>query len=37
MKNLLAFYHQLYEDGLIDPDYLTNTWDVAPASSSTSP
>lgn len=29
MKNLLAFYHQLYVDNLIDPEYLTNTWDVA--------
>ncbi len=31
MKNLLAFYHQLYADQLIDPEYLTNTWDVAEA------
>ena len=29
MKNLLAFYAQLYQEGLIDPEYLTNTWDVA--------
>ncbi len=29
MKNLLAFYAQLYADGMIDPEYLTNTWDVA--------
>ena len=27
-KNKLAFYAQLYADGLIDPDFLTNTWDV---------
>lgn len=29
MKNLLAFYHELYAQELIDPEYLTNTWDVA--------
>lgn len=29
MKELLAFYAKLYEEGLIDPEYLTNTWDVA--------
>ena len=29
MKNLLAFYHELYVNELIDPEYLTNTWDVA--------
>lgn len=29
MRNLLAFYAELYADGLIDPEYLTNTWDVA--------
>lgn len=27
-KNKLAFYAKLYEEKLIDPDYLTNTWDV---------
>lgn len=29
MKDLLAFYATLYADGMIDPEYLTNTWDVA--------
>lgn len=29
MKALLGFYAELYADGLIDPEYLTNTWDVA--------
>ena len=27
-KNKLAFYAKLYADGLLDPDFLTNTWDV---------
>ena len=29
MKNLLKFYAELYKEGLIDPEYLTTTWDVA--------
>lgn len=29
MKDLLAFYAELYAEGHIDPEYLTNTWDVA--------
>ncbi len=29
MKELLGFYAKLYAEGLIDPEYLTNTWDVA--------
>ncbi len=29
MKNLLGFYNELYAAGMIDPEYLTNTWDVA--------
>ncbi len=28
-KAKLEFYAQLYQEGLIDPDFLTNTWDVA--------
>ncbi|MFV0353089.1 MAG: extracellular solute-binding protein [Oscillospiraceae bacterium] len=28
-KDKLAFYAELYAEGLIDPDYLTNSWDVA--------
>ena len=28
-KDKLAWYAKLYEEGLIDPDYLTNSWDVA--------
>lgn len=28
-KAKLEFYAKLYAEGLIDPDYLTNTWDVA--------
>ena len=27
-KEKLAFYASLYADGLLDPDFLTNTWDV---------
>ncbi len=27
-KAKLEFYAKLYADGLIDPDFLTNTWDV---------
>lgn len=27
-KDKLAFYAELYKEGLLDPDYLTNTWDV---------
>lgn len=27
-KSKLAFYAKLYAEGLIDPDYLTDTWDV---------
>lgn len=29
MKDLLGFYAKLYAEGLLDPEYLTNTWDVA--------
>jgi len=28
-KNKLEFYAKLYKDGLLDPEYITNTWDVA--------
>ncbi len=28
-KNKLAWYAKLYAEGLIDPDYLTNSWDIA--------
>lgn len=28
-KEKLAFYAQLYAEGLLDPDFLTLTWDVA--------
>lgn len=28
-KDKLAFYAELYKDGFIDPDYLTNSWDIA--------
>ena len=27
-RDKLAFYARLYAEGLIDPDFLTNTWDV---------
>lgn len=27
-KNKLAFYHQLYEEGLLDPQYITKKWDT---------
>ena len=27
-KDKLEFYNKLYEEGLIDPEYLTDTWDV---------
>lgn len=27
-KSKLEYYAKLYKDGLLDPDYLTNTWDV---------
>lgn len=27
-KNKLEFYAKLYADGLLDPNFLTNTWDV---------
>lgn len=27
-KNKLAFYAQLYQDGILDADYITKTWDV---------
>ena len=27
-KSKLAFYTKLYNDGLLDPDFLTDTWDV---------
>ncbi len=27
-KNKLAYYAELYAAGLLDPEYLTNTWDV---------
>lgn len=27
-KNKLEFYAKLYAEGLLDPEYLTNTWDV---------
>lgn len=27
-KNKLAFYAKLYADGLLDPEFLTDTWDV---------
>lgn len=29
MKELLAFYAKLFADGMIDPEYLTSTWDVS--------
>jgi putative aldouronate transport system substrate-binding protein len=28
-KNKLEFYAKLYKEGLLDPEYITNTWDVA--------
>ena len=27
-KNKLEFYHKLYEEGLLDPQYLTKAWDT---------
>ena len=27
-KAKLEYYAKLYADGLLDPDFLTNTWDV---------